>query len=55
MRARDAEGDDISYAIESSLYRDGSNLFTINGKTGEVFLKQSLAGKVSFSKQKKKK
>lgn len=33
------------YGIEPSLYKDGSKYFTVNPKTGEVFLKESLRGK----------
>ncbi|XP_074603538.1 tyrosine kinase receptor Cad96Ca [Brevipalpus obovatus] len=45
VRARDAEGDQITYSLEPSLFRDGSHLFRINSKSGEVFLKETLVDK----------
>lgn len=47
VRTRDAERDPITYAIEPAVYLDGSQFFTINARTGDVFLKESLLGKVS--------
>ena len=46
VRTRDLERDSITYGIEPSLFFDGSKFFTINARTGDVFLKESLVGQV---------
>lgn len=48
VRARDSERDPIKYSIEPSPFYDGSKFFTINQRTGDVFLKESLKGQVSI-------
>lgn len=45
VRARDDERDNITYGLEPSLYYDGSAYFSINPRSGDVFLKESLQGK----------
>ncbi len=46
VRARDDDRDNITYGLEPSLYYDGSAYFSINPRSGDVFLKESLRGKV---------
>lgn len=46
VRTRDQERDSITYGIEPSLFFDGSKFFTINARTGDVFLRESLSGQV---------
>lgn len=46
VRARDDDRDNITYGLEPSLYYDGSAFFSINPRSGDVFLKESLQGKV---------
>ncbi|RWS16017.1 tyrosine kinase receptor Cad96Ca-like protein [Dinothrombium tinctorium] len=45
VRTKDEDRDSIVYGIEAGLFLDGSNYFTINPKSGDVFLKESLHGK----------
>ena len=47
VRTRDDEGDPIEFGIEPALFLDGSGYFTINSKSGEVFLASPLNGMVS--------
>lgn len=49
VRTRDGERDRITYGIEPALFLDGSKYFTINPRTGEVLLRESLDGQVCFS------
>lgn len=48
VRTKDEDKDEIVYGIEPSLFSDGSKFFSINSKTGEVFLKSSVKGQVSL-------
>ncbi|XP_035207617.1 tyrosine kinase receptor Cad96Ca-like, partial [Stegodyphus dumicola] len=44
VRTHDIEGDPIEYGIESAVFLDGSSYFTIDKKTGEVFVGSPLIG-----------
>ncbi|KAF8765115.1 Tyrosine kinase receptor Cad96Ca like protein [Argiope bruennichi] len=44
VRTRDDEGDPIEYGIEPAVFLDGSSYFTIEKKTGKVFVERPLTG-----------
>ncbi|GIY16304.1 tyrosine kinase receptor Cad96Ca [Caerostris extrusa] len=44
VRTRDDEGDPIEYGIEPAVFLDGSSYFTIDKKTGKVFVERPLTG-----------
>lgn len=46
VRTIDQENDIITYSIEPGKFRDGSNFFEIDEKTGLITIRKSLQGQV---------
>ena len=46
VRTRDSDRDNVTYGLEAALYQDGSQFFSIDSKSGDVFLKESFEGQV---------
>lgn len=47
MNTIDIENDVITYSIDRGPYHDGSKYLRIDERTGDIYLKESLAGQVS--------
>ena len=46
VRTIDKEKDIITYGIDPAHWNDGSKYFRIDEKTGQIFVRESLAGQV---------